>query len=63
MKIFDLLGRQIEELVDNDMDPGAYEVRWIPNVASGVYFYRMAATPTNKSVAPFIQTRMLVYLK
>jgi acyl-CoA thioesterase I len=63
MKIFDLLGRQIDELVDNDLDPGTYEVRWIPNVASGVYFYRMEATPTNKSVAPFVQTRMLVYLK
>ena len=63
IKIFDLLGRQIEELVNSEMDPGNYEVGWIPKISSGIYFYRMESTPTNKSIASFIQTRMMVYLK
>jgi hypothetical protein len=63
IKIFDLLGRQIEELVNSEMEPGNYEVGWIPKISSGIYFYRMESTPTNKSIASFIQTRMMVYLK
>ena len=60
IKIFDLLGRQIEELVNKEMDPGNYEVRWVPRVSSGIYFYRMVSTSTNTS---FLQTKMMVYLK
>jgi acyl-CoA thioesterase I len=63
IKIFDLLGRQIGELVNDEINSGEYEIEWNAEVTSGVYFYRMDATPVNKSSAAFIETRMMVHLK
>jgi hypothetical protein len=47
LKIFDLLGREVVSLMDQDMEPGTHEARWnacnrenIP-VSSGIYFYRL----------------------
>jgi hypothetical protein len=42
--VYDILGNQIEELVNEDLNAGEYEVEW--NAAgrtSGVYFYRLTA--------------------
>ncbi len=44
LKIYDILGREIETLVDSQQAPGVYECRWTAkNRASGVYFYRLTA--------------------
>ena len=40
--IYDLLGREVETLVDEMKTPGSYEVTWnARDFASGVYFYRI----------------------
>ena len=40
--IFDLLGRQVEALVNERKEPGSYEIRWDgSNHASGAYFYKL----------------------
>ena len=40
--IFDILGRKIETLVNQQLKPGTYEVEWNgSNFASGVYYYRI----------------------
>ena len=40
--IYDLVGRKLEELVDENKDPGYYHVEWDASfVSSGVYFVRM----------------------
>lgn len=42
IKMYDMLGKEISELVNMDMEPGRYEVNWDgTNFASGVYFYRI----------------------
>lgn len=42
IKMFDMLGKEVSELVNMDMEPGRYEVNWNgTNFASGVYFYRI----------------------
>ncbi len=42
--IFDLLGREVETLVNSRQSAGFYDVQWIPKKnASGVYFYRLIA--------------------
>jgi aminopeptidase N len=44
LKIYDILGREIETLVNARQTPGVYEYRWISNTcASGIYFYRLTA--------------------
>jgi hypothetical protein len=52
IKIYDLLGREIETLINEEKSPGRYKVRFDgSNLASGLYFYRITAnnfTETNK---------------
>ncbi|MCI0449377.1 MAG: T9SS type A sorting domain-containing protein [Chlorobi bacterium] len=43
--VFDALGREIAALVNEELKPGTYEVRWdAANYPSGVYFYRITAS-------------------
>lgn len=52
--VYDLLGREIEMLVNNDMKAGRYEVTWnAVNAGSGVYFYKLTTssyTETKKMI-------------
>ena len=49
LKVYDLLGWEVQTLVDEKMQPGKYSVQWDgtndrgETVASGVYLYRMVA--------------------
>jgi hypothetical protein len=44
LKIYDLLGREIATLVNEQLRPGTYEVEWNgSDYPSGVYFYRITA--------------------
>ncbi len=57
IKIFDLLGREIKTLVDEEKTAGNYEVQFnASNLSSGVYFYRIQA-------GDFMQTKKLILLK
>ena len=55
--VFDILGREIQKVVDDTVDPGLHKVEWDPEgVAGGVYFYRMEA-------GGFLITKKLVLLR
>jgi len=42
LKVFDLLGREVETLVSEKQSPGTYEVKFENNhLQSGIYFYKM----------------------
>ncbi len=42
LKVYDILGREVETLVNENKLPGNYEVKFnAGNLASGVYFYRL----------------------
>jgi cyclomaltodextrinase / maltogenic alpha-amylase / neopullulanase len=47
MTVFDLLGREVDRLIDDQLSPGTYTVHWDGlntrgvTVGSGVYFYRV----------------------
>ncbi len=42
--IYDLLGREIETLVNEQLQPGTYETEWNGTAfSSGVYFYQLTA--------------------
>ncbi len=44
LKIFDVLGREVETLVNENQNVGRYEVNFDGSrLASGVYFYRLVA--------------------
>jgi phosphatidylserine/phosphatidylglycerophosphate/cardiolipin synthase-like enzyme len=44
LKVYDLLGREVSELVDLNQQAGSYEITFdASNLASGIYFYTMFA--------------------
>jgi photosystem II stability/assembly factor-like uncharacterized protein len=44
IKVFDILGNEIETLVDEEKSVGTYEINWhAERLPSGVYFYRLQA--------------------
>jgi len=65
IKVFDILGNEIETLVDEEKPAGIYELTWnAANLPSGVYFYQLKAVdPSTGSGQAFIQTRKMILLK
>jgi len=57
IKIFDILGNEIETLVKEHKDIGTYKITWYAkHLPSGVYFYRIQA-------GFFIETKKMVLMK
>jgi hypothetical protein len=57
IKVFDVLGNEIETLVNGEKPAGTYEVIWYAeNLPSGVYFYQLKA-------GSFIETKKMLLLK
>ncbi len=57
LKVYDLLGREISTLVNEEKAPGNYEVKFDgSNLSSGVYLYRLQA-------GSFTQTKKFVLMK
>jgi hypothetical protein len=58
IKLFDVLGREIETIVDGYYDAGYHSTLYIANssLTSGVYFYQLKA-------GDFIQTKKMLLLK
>ena len=65
LRVFDMLGREVAALANEEMKPGSYErVFNGEGLASGVYFYRLQARQINGGQAgSFVQTRKLVLLR
>lgn len=57
LKLYNILGEMVAELVDEDLSPGDHRVTVsADNLASGIYFYRLTARD-------FVRTKKLVLLK
>jgi photosystem II stability/assembly factor-like uncharacterized protein len=57
LTIFDVLGREITILVNQQLQPGSYKVDWdASNYPSGVYFYKLEA-------GEFIQSKKMILIK
>ncbi|TAK58275.1 MAG: T9SS type A sorting domain-containing protein [Bacteroidetes bacterium] len=57
LKVFDVLGREVATLVNENLLPGTYEVSWnAGNHPSGVYFYRLQS-------GEFVETKRMMLLK
>jgi hypothetical protein len=55
--IYDILGREVETLIDKELEPGKYKLNFTAtNLPSGVYFYTLK---TSKS----IQTKKMLLIK
>ncbi len=59
--IYDILGREITTIVNEQLQPGTYEVEWdASNYPSGVYFYKLIVTDAS---TPLSISKKMVLLK
>jgi len=57
IKVFDILGNEIETLVNEEKSVGTYEITWYAeNLPSGIYFYRLQA-------GSFAETKKMILIK
>ncbi len=57
LKVFDILGREVTTLINEEKTPGNYEVKFDgTDIASGIYFYRLQA-------GSFSETKKFVLMK
>ncbi|MBP9211785.1 MAG: T9SS type A sorting domain-containing protein, partial [Bacteroidetes bacterium] len=63
LKIYNVLGQQIADLVNTEQSAGWYESVWNANVSSGLYFYQIDAVSTTDSHKRFTQLKKMMLLK
>ncbi len=64
IKVFDVLGKEIETLVNENLKPGTYEAAFDgSNYPSGVYFYRLTINHSGTSADGFTETKRMVLIK
>jgi hypothetical protein len=57
LKIFDILGREIETLINEEKTAGIYEIDFdASQLSSGIYFYKIQA-------GNFVQTKKMILMK
>ena len=57
VEVYDILGRRIKTLVNEQQQPGSYTIKWdASNVASGIYFYQL-------KTKDYINTKKMLLLK
>lgn len=64
LKVYDILGNEIMNLIEEEKTAGRYEVNFnASNFASGVYIYRLEIYSDNLKTADFISSRRMLLLK
>ena len=63
--IYDVLGREIATLINEQLQPGTYETEWdASNIASGVYFYKLVVSDASTPLSiTYSETRKMVMVK
>jgi uncharacterized delta-60 repeat protein len=63
--IYDILGREVAVLINEELNPGTYEVNWdAGNYPSGVYFYKLTAADASASLSfNYSETKKMVLIK
>jgi len=57
IKVFDILGNEVETLINEEKAIGTYELTWYAeNLPSGIYFYRL-------QTGDFVETKKMVFMK
>jgi len=57
LKVYDILGREVATLVNQQQKAGYYEVNWdAGNNSSGIYFYKLHA-------GSFVETKKMILLR
>jgi len=63
IEVFNILGSKVVSLMDQELEPRYYEVRWNATASSGVYFCRMQAVSIDDPSKCFVAVTKMQLLK
>jgi len=65
LKVYDILGREVSILINEELNPGNYKVDFNSSgLSSGIYFYTLqVGDPSASSGQNFISTKKMILLK
>ena len=64
LKVYDILGSEVTTLVNEEQEPGFYEVQFNGSTfPSGVYFYNLQVYPANGGASDFVMTKKMILVK
>jgi uncharacterized protein YdeI (BOF family) len=63
LEIYNIVGQRIDILVNEEKEAGYYDVHWLADVPSGVYFYRIESSAVGEKSKKFIEVRKMLLLK
>ena len=69
LKVYDILGKEVATLVNEEKPAGNYEIEFsagqesFPVLPSGVYFYQLNSHPSTGSGRQFVETKKMLLLK
>jgi hypothetical protein len=63
LRIYNVLGQIVAQLVDDERSAGWYQVRWDATVTTGIYFYRITAVSVSDPNNRFVQVKKMLLLK
>lgn len=64
LRIYDILGREVAILVNEQLNAGIYEVDWdAVNYPSGVYYYKLIVRQAGSSTGDYTETKKMVLVK
>jgi hypothetical protein len=62
IKIFDILGNEIETLVNEEKPSGTFEINWYAeNLPSGIYYYQLQVYAPGRA-GSFVETKKMILL-
>ena len=64
LKIYDIIGREMETIVNKNLNAGSYSAEFNgEGLSSGVYFYKLEVRSSNSSIGKFTDVKRMVLLK
>jgi hypothetical protein len=64
LKVFNLIGQEVEVLVNKDLAAGTHTVKWnAQSAGTGIYFFKIVASQSDGSGTRFTEVRKMIYLK
>jgi photosystem II stability/assembly factor-like uncharacterized protein len=62
--VYDMLGREISTLVNEQLNAGTYEADWqADKFSSGVYYYKLTVRQAGSSTGDFTETKKMILMK
>lgn len=63
LTVHNLLGQQVKQLANEEVEPGFFEKEWSAGVSSGLYFYRLEAVAVGDPSRRFVDVKKVILVR